>query len=350
MAKKYRVKDIAALAGVSAGTVDRVIHNRGEVSAESRKKVEEVLAKINYLKSSGTPATESGKRLKVLAILPQHTEGDYWDAVKKGIEYVAYYSVNIELKINFLYYNQFDLYSCRDTFNKALLIKADAIIIGPSFYDETLLFANQLFIKNVPYVFIDTLVENTKPLAFFGPHPFQTGVVQAKLLTVVLKEGKDIALFQAKRVGDKTSVQSLSRSYGFITYLKEYYPHIKVHSGQYDYEDKKKSDVLIDELFNEHPNIGGAVVFDTKGYLIAEYLKKRNIQDVKLIGFGTSKKNVTCLKNNEIDFLISERPEYQGEAAMKTIIDYLLYNKTGEVENYTPIDILIKETIDFYTT
>lgn len=39
MAKKYRIKDIAELAGVSTGTVDRVIHNRGEVSADSRKKL-----------------------------------------------------------------------------------------------------------------------------------------------------------------------------------------------------------------------------------------------------------------------------------------------------------------------
>ena len=348
MAKKYRIKDIAELAGVSAGTVDRVIHNRGEVSEDSRKKIEEILIKINYTSSSGLQTGGDNKRFRILAILPQHMDGDYWHAIKRGIEHMVYYTANVEIKLNFLYYNQFNIHSCRDAFNKALSLKSDAILIGPAFYDETLLFANQLFMKNIPYVFIDTSVENTKPLAFFGPHPFQTGAVQAKLLTTILEDGKDAVLFQPKRVGDKTSIQSLSRSYGFMTYLKENFPCIKVHSGQYNYEDKKETNMLLDRLFDEHQNIGGAVVFDTKGFLIADYLKERHITDIKLIGFGTNKKNIDSLKDGSIDFLIAERPEYQGEAAMRTAIDYLLYNKVGDVENYTPIDILIKETIDFY--
>ena len=45
---KIRIKDIAELAGVSEGTVDRVLHNRGEVSAKSREMVEKVLTEINY--------------------------------------------------------------------------------------------------------------------------------------------------------------------------------------------------------------------------------------------------------------------------------------------------------------
>ena len=37
------------MAGVSAGTVDRVLHNRGDVSVSSREKVQKVLDEIDYL-------------------------------------------------------------------------------------------------------------------------------------------------------------------------------------------------------------------------------------------------------------------------------------------------------------
>ncbi|HNX12560.1 MAG TPA: LacI family DNA-binding transcriptional regulator, partial [Paludibacteraceae bacterium] len=43
---KVRIKDIAVLAGVSEGTVDRVLHNRGEVSKKSKEAVEKVLKEI----------------------------------------------------------------------------------------------------------------------------------------------------------------------------------------------------------------------------------------------------------------------------------------------------------------
>ena len=46
--KRITIKDIAQLAGVSKGTVDRVIHNRGEVSEASRQKVLEVAQRIGY--------------------------------------------------------------------------------------------------------------------------------------------------------------------------------------------------------------------------------------------------------------------------------------------------------------
>lgn len=337
------------LAGVSTGTVDRVLHNRGEVSVESRRKIEKVLSEINYSHNEYISGTESRKVFKILVILPQYNTGDYWDSIARGIEKSVSINAGVMLKIKFLHYDQFDMYSCRRIFSEALQVKANAVIIGPSFYDETVLFANQLFLKNTPYVFVDTWVNNTKPLAFFGPHSSQTGLVQARLLSTVMDNGKDIVLFQAKRIGDETSIQSLSRSYGFVSYTQEYLPQTNVYTTLYDNTNNEENYRLLDNFFEQHINVGGAVVFDTKAYLISGYLKDRGIKDIKLIGYGTGKKNVDGLKDGNITFLISERPEYQGERAVKTIVDFLLHNKVGEVENYTPIDILIKETVDFYT-
>jgi LacI family transcriptional regulator len=46
--KKSTIKDIALMAGVSIGTVDRVIHRRGEVAEKTKLKVQQILKETNY--------------------------------------------------------------------------------------------------------------------------------------------------------------------------------------------------------------------------------------------------------------------------------------------------------------
>ena len=66
---KIRIKDIARLANVSTGTVDRVLHNRGEVSDKSRAKVEKVLKEINYQPNIYASALASKKKIHVCYII-----------------------------------------------------------------------------------------------------------------------------------------------------------------------------------------------------------------------------------------------------------------------------------------
>jgi len=52
------VKEIADRAGVSIGTVDRVLHGRGRVSADTKAKIEAII------ESSGFKANSIARRLK----------------------------------------------------------------------------------------------------------------------------------------------------------------------------------------------------------------------------------------------------------------------------------------------
>ncbi len=83
--ERIRIKDIARLADVSVGTVDRVLHGRTGVSETSRKRVEEILKQLDYQPNMYASALASNKKYQFVCLFPQHKEGEYWTDVEAGI-------------------------------------------------------------------------------------------------------------------------------------------------------------------------------------------------------------------------------------------------------------------------
>lgn len=63
--ERIRIKDIARLADVSVGTVDRVIHGRSGVSEASKKRVEEILKQLDYQPNMYASALASNKNIRL---------------------------------------------------------------------------------------------------------------------------------------------------------------------------------------------------------------------------------------------------------------------------------------------
>src|SRR5688572_1125658 len=95
-----RIKDIAKLVGVSVGTVDRVIHNRGEVSKESYEKIMAALETTGYKPNLIARTLGSNKTYRVGALIPNPQQDEYWkksaDGVQHALEEWGQYGVRIE--------------------------------------------------------------------------------------------------------------------------------------------------------------------------------------------------------------------------------------------------------------
>ena len=81
MAERIRIKDIAKMADVSVGTVDRVIHGRSGVSEASRKRVEEILKQLDYQPNMYASALASNKKYTFSEMLP----GISWNRNRTGL-------------------------------------------------------------------------------------------------------------------------------------------------------------------------------------------------------------------------------------------------------------------------
>ncbi len=85
--RKTRIKDIARLAGVSIGTIDRVLHNRGEVAEKTRQKVLSILKETNYSPNLMAQALKSKKRFHLVSLLPEpEPDNPFWLKHPIGID------------------------------------------------------------------------------------------------------------------------------------------------------------------------------------------------------------------------------------------------------------------------
>ena len=87
--EKIRIKDIAERAGVSVGTVDRVLHKRPNVSPKALDKVNKALEEMDYKPNMYASALAYNKRYTFYCIIPKHASEAYWEEIEEGAQAIV---------------------------------------------------------------------------------------------------------------------------------------------------------------------------------------------------------------------------------------------------------------------
>lgn len=346
-----RIVDIAQMAGVSAGTVDRVLHNRGRVSLEKKEKVEEILKKINYEPNMVARFLASKRNYTFAVISPTFSEGDYWELVCGGIDRATTELKSFNINTEYFRFNQYD----RSSFLKA--VKAfrkksfDGVLIATLFGEYVINLSKELEEKNIPYIYIDSDIPNQSNLSYFGSDSFSSGTIAAKLLLKEVGIEADIFIAHIKFKYNEISVQMKTREEGFMNYLKENNHSGKVYHIEVNTDNHSKCISTLEDIINKNTNLVGGLVLNSRMYELIPLLGQLDIalrDKIRLVGHDAIERNVKTLKNSEIAFILSQRPELQGYNAIKALSNYLLFKQIPEKVNHMPIDILIKENVDYY--
>ena len=350
MAKQIKVKDIAQMAGVSAGTVDRVLHKRGNVSDKSREAVERVLAEVGYKYNIHTSAISYRKKIKFVITIPEAEEGEYWGAIRNGLNHALEEFCDIKTECSFLFYDQFNVDSCINAFSQVLPSEPDAVIIGPTYIDETINLCSHLDNAGIPYIFIDSNIEGTFPLATFSCDQTACGKLAAKLISMSITPEDSIAIFSAERTGKRLAHNSIERRKGFESFMKANGLMDRLKRANYSISNSSENKKHMLEFLQNNPDIKGIAVLNSRGYIIADILKECGRDDIEVLSFDLTARNIQCLKDGNISVLLCQRPEQQGFNAIKTMINHLLYKNIEEgMVHIMPIDIIFQENFPYYS-
>jgi len=359
MSEKIRIKDIAERAGVSVGTVDRVLHNRPNVSKPALERVKRALEEMNYTPNKYASALAYNRSYQFATILPRHEQEAYWDEIEEGFARAEHDRSDFSVKVKTFYYERMNVDSFLEACKECMKCVPDGVVVVPSSLETTRLFTDKLHEKDIPFVMLDSYMPDLNPLSFFGQDSFCSGRFAAKILMLVANHEKEIMLMKQTKNGKVLSKQQDNRESGFRHYMHDHFPEIKIVEIDLpiDLNDdakgdesgaKGKYDDLLERFFKKHPHIHHGITFNSKAHLVGNFLLQTNRRNVQIMGYDMVSKNAECLRQGSISFLIAQHAYLQGYQSIETLFRAIALKEEVHPINYMPIELLTKENVDFY--
>lgn len=342
MFNQIRIKDIADKAGVSIGTVDRVLHNRGEVSKKTKEKILAIIEEYDYHPNIMAQALTSKKKYVFATLIPKSdSENSYWEQPLKGILDAEKKLSEYNVKIEPFFFNQNSKQEFRTQFENLIKMKPQGVLIAPVFNQEVNNYTEQLSRSNIPFVFINSDIEHSNKLCFVGQDDFQSGMLAGKLASINLT-GNDSVLIANITRNYNSKRHYVNRNKGFLHYFK----NKPVKTNQIELKDNNAEN--LSALLEEDTTIRSIFVTNSKVYKVAGILEKKKLKHISLIGYDLIDENIKYLNKEYIDFLISQNSIGQGYKGIHYLFNSVVKKEQVQKAELMPITIITKENFSYY--
>jgi len=341
MKKKITIKDIARIAEVSIGTVDRVIHNRGRVSEKALQRINTVIKELDYRPNPLARTLKNNVVYHIQVLIPDPAEDPYWMPCEQGIREIMNEYEAFDIDVSLYFYNPSDPKSLSSIGNDIIRNAPDAFLFVPLFEKES----EHLSIKlNEKGILVGTFNSSFTKHAghYVGQDLFLSGRVAAKLLYDLVSPSSTIGIIHINEAINN-AVHMQQKEKGFRSFFKD------VENEHQVLTKTMNTDGIEEALryLHETRKVDSFFVTTSKAYELASTLERMNIKTV-VVGYDLLPENIECLQQNKIHFLIHQAPKLQASLSLKGLMEKLLFNKDFPLQQLLPIEIVNSENVKSY--
>lgn len=334
------LRDIARRAGVSIGTVDRIIHNRGRFSRETAERVHRIVAELDYRPNQIARHLSTAAHYRVGVLLPEpEQDSRYWSLPLAGIRAAERELYDFGLRCDVVHFDRYRPGSFASAAVQLLENELNALALTPLVTPE----AREVLQAETgdrPVVFFDTDVPGTRRVGFIGQESTQSGRLAARLLGLMM-QGRGRPLVVAPRVNNH-HLDSRITGFAQASGAKPEIVHVSVES------DGRTGPLFAQLERSLTPDVSGIFVADASVHYVAEFLTGRSGPRPALVGYDLVPDNRRWLADGAIDFLLTQRPVEQGYKAITRLFRSGVLSEPIPDTEYVPIDILTPENLPFY--
>lgn len=311
------MKDIADIAKVSRGTVDRVLNNRGRVKPEVEERVKMVAESIGYKPNSAAKAFSTLKKKMVFGILLPSIGDEFFEEVIRGIHQAHKELKDYGFEVILKQTSGYDVEKQLKEIDELLDQGVTALGFLPLLDERVSQKINRIVESGIPVVTINSDIENSDRNFYVGTDFEKSGRIAAGIFGLLNPQAEVLII-----TGSSKILSHRLRYMGFTETLKNKYPGIHVaeffecHNDDFLAYDVVREALKKNEKINSIFIIAGGI----KGICEAADLFPE--RDVKIVCFDSMDYIKEKIKEGKISATICQQAYNQGYEAVKMIFSW----------------------------
>lgn len=320
--------EIAALAGVSRGTVDRALNDRGRVDPKVAARVRRIAAERGYRPNRAGRMLARAKNPIRIGVIVQSVETMFMHTVFEEIERASAHFTTTGAEVLVRPLEGVDAQQQLDVIDELLEAGVQGIALSPA-EDERVRARIQELSERMPVVTFNSDLPDSGRLCYVGVDNFACGRMSAGLMDLLLAGHGEVLLV----AGQENNWSHQQRVDGFQTEAAANFPGLSLLPPQTCGDDQQLAHDIVCRAVQEHPSLRGVYV-SVNGQLGAcDALRELGLQGkVHLICHDLIPANTENVRRGLIDFLIDQDAALQGARPIELLMDYLLAGEKPETD------------------
>ncbi|MFP7696696.1 ABC transporter substrate-binding protein [Trueperella sp. LYQ143] len=215
-----------------------------------------------------------------------------------------------------------------DQINLAHVQHPDALVFAALDSSASVIALQQFVDSGIPVIAFDSGVPGSDiPVTTVATNNKAAAAEAAKHMIELTGGSGEVAVL----CHSSTSVTGIDRRDGFVNYLAEHAPDLKVVDIQYNDSDQAKAEQQASAIIQAHPKLAGIFATDDDGAVAAAQTAKRSGSSAKIIGFDSGAVQIGLIRSGVMAGSVTQNPYQMGYRAVETALDVIAGKKVEPV-------------------
>ena len=337
------IKDIARAAGVSRGTVDRVINGRGGVKPDIEDEIKRLIAEMHYTPNrAGKVLAALKKPMKIGCILPS-IDNEFFNGIITGFNQAERELKDFGVSLVISQVKGFEPSVHIQAIQELVAQNITALCVSTVDVPEVRSTLNDVIAQGIPVIAVNSDLSHTERLCYVGCNYVENGRTAAGLLKLVGSSPFQILIM----TGSLNMQGHNQRINGFIKNLQEKSAAFHICEVYESRDDDETAYAKTLAALKQYPQVNCLYMTAAGVAGACRAVKEMNLQGkLTVLTFDDVPTTKEMVLQNVITATICTEPFHQGYDAINLLFEYFVNGRAPKRSHYfTDTVIKIKENI-----